>query len=179
MASAFGHAVMGTTLGSFQTRARRTPVFLAVMAAVSILPDIDVIGFRLGVPYASAFGHRGFTHSLLFAICVAGALRLGTKCSWATALLLFLSTASHGILDAFTDGGLGVGFFIPFSERRYFFPFRPIRVSPISFSSFFTGRASAILLSELTWIGGACALLLLGKGAATLVRSRFTRRAEL
>ena len=39
-------------------------------------------------------------------------------------LYLFLSTASHGVLDALTDGGLGVAFFSPFDQTRYFFPFR-------------------------------------------------------
>lgn len=31
-----------------------------------------------------------------------------------------------------TDGGLGVAFFSPFDNKRYFLPWRPIRVSPIS-----------------------------------------------
>jgi hypothetical protein len=31
-------------------------------------------------------------------------------------------TASHGMLDAMTDGGLGVAFFAPFDNARYFFP---------------------------------------------------------
>ncbi len=30
----------------------------------SILPDLDVIGFELGVSYWSGYGHRGFTHSI-------------------------------------------------------------------------------------------------------------------
>ena len=32
------------------------------------LPDADVIGFRFGISYADAFGHRGFSHSLAFAL---------------------------------------------------------------------------------------------------------------
>jgi hypothetical protein len=39
----------------------------------------------------------------------------------------FVVTASHGALDAMTDGGLGIAFFAPFDNTRYFFPFRPIK----------------------------------------------------
>ena len=44
---------------------------LACGAIASMIPDLDVIGMRLGVAYSSDFGHRGFTHSLLFAALVA------------------------------------------------------------------------------------------------------------
>src|SRR3954466_11316239 len=49
---------------------------LACGAIASMLPDLDVVGMRLGVAYASDFGHRGFTHSLLFAAVLA----LGGAC---------------------------------------------------------------------------------------------------
>lgn len=65
---------------------------------------------------------------------------------------LFLVTASHGLLDALTDGGLGVAFFAPFDNHRYFLPWRPIRVSPIAMGRFFSGRGLAVLQSELLWI---------------------------
>ena len=29
--------------------------------ALSILPDLDVLAFRFGIPYAAPFGHRGAT----------------------------------------------------------------------------------------------------------------------
>src|SRR5207244_12820580 len=67
-------------------------------------------------------------------------------------LCLFLSSLSHPLLDALTNGGLGVGFFAPFSNRRYFFPYRPIKVSPIGISSFFSYRGFEVLLSELRWV---------------------------
>ena len=66
-------------------------------------------------------------------------------------LYLFLATISHGLLDAMTGGGLGVAFFAPFVNTRYFFPFRPIRVSPIG-SSFFSARGFTVLESEIIWI---------------------------
>jgi inner membrane protein len=86
-------------------------------------------------------------------------------------LYLFLCTASHGLLDAFTDGGLGVAFFAPFDESRYFFPWRPIEVSPIGLRSFLSGRAFAVLRSELLWVI-APTLLLYIAGRFTAARER-------
>ena len=67
--------------------------------------------------------------------------------------LLAVAAGSHGFLDAFTDGGLGIGFFIPFSSARYFFPWRPLATSPLSVSAFLGGPALRILGNELLWIG--------------------------
>jgi inner membrane protein len=67
-------------------------------------------------------------------------------------MYLFLATASHGMLDAMTDGGLGVALFSPFDNSRYFFPWRPIHVSPISVGRFFSVRGYTILQNEFFWI---------------------------
>jgi hypothetical protein len=68
------------------------------------------------------------------------------------ALLLFLAVACHIVLDAATSGGQGVAAFWPLSAERYFLPWRPIRVSPISLHAFFSARGVAVLLSELRWV---------------------------
>jgi inner membrane protein len=60
-------------------------------------------------------------------------------------------TASHGLLDAFTNGGRGIAFLAPFSSQRFFFPWRPIQVSPIGVG-FFSSRGLTVLQSELRWI---------------------------
>ncbi len=147
----------------------------------SILPDIDIVGFRYGVRYGDVLGHRGLTHGLPFAAILAGVLavlvpraaeRSGLFSIW---LFLFFATASHGILDAFTNGGLGVGFFAPFSNRRYFFPLRPIQVSPIDASRFFSAEGWAVLRSELRWVWAPSVLF--GAGAI-LVRSVTTTRTQ-
>jgi inner membrane protein len=70
-----------------------------------------------------------------------------------SALYFSLVTMSHGFLDAFTDGGLGIAFFAPFDSTRYFFPWRPLTVSPIGFTQFFSEWGMDVLLSELLWIG--------------------------
>ena len=63
----------------------------------------------------------------------------------------FVVTASHGALDAMTNGGLGIAFFAPFDNTRYFFPFRPVKVSPIGLS-FFSARGLDVIWSELLWL---------------------------
>jgi inner membrane protein len=118
----------------------------------SMLPDADVIGFALGVPYASTFGHRGFTHSICFALIVSLILLLITRPQRRLSALafLFLCTISHALFDAMTNGGLGIAFFSPFSNHRYFFPWRPIRVSPIGRASLH--RMLPVFVSELKWV---------------------------
>ena len=159
MASAFTHAVVGLSIGScFYRRGVSKAVWVAGMVCAA-LPDLDSIGFRFGVPYESFWGHRGFTHSLVFSALLAAAVtiflyRHGRSGLTRVSLFayLFLASASHGVLDAMTSGGMGVAFFSPFDNSRYFLPFRPIRVSPISVARFFTPRGIAVLRSELLWV---------------------------
>ena len=147
-----------------------------------MLPDIDVLGFRFGIAYTDLFGHRGFTHSLLFA-ALLGLLgtflvfprKTATARRWLVWLYLFIATASHGLLDALTDGGHGVAFFAPFDNSRYFFPFTPIEVSPIGVSRFFSARGAEVLLNEMVWIWIPSAVLLLT--AAVFRRLRPSRSA--
>ena len=126
----------------------------------SILPDADVAAFALGIPYEHPLGHRGFTHSILFALFYAALCAFVLR---VPPLFIFLCTLSHTLLDALTDGGLGVAFFAPFSNERYFFPWTPIRVSPIG-TRFFSARGLETLLSEVVWVWAPCvAVGLLGK----------------
>ena len=135
-------------------------------AVCGVLPDIDVIGFSFGIRYDDMFGHRGFTHSLFFAAAVSGAVtwhllrqpeytlhRPGSDSRQRAAVFLwFLAvTMSHGLLDALTNGGRGIAFWAPFSNHRYFFPWRPIEVSPIGVG-FFSARGLRVLASEARWI---------------------------
>jgi inner membrane protein len=58
----------------------------------------------------------------------------------------------HGLLDAMTNGGKGVAFFSPFDMTRCFLPWRPILVSPIGVTRFFSPRGLAVLQGEFFWI---------------------------
>lgn len=110
-------------------------VWTALLVLLAILPDADVIGFSLGIPYPAPFGHRGAIHSLAFAalggVILAGVAALVHRPAWRVGVVASLVLASHGLLDTLTDGGLGVALLWPFSETRYFSPWRPIPVAPI------------------------------------------------
>jgi inner membrane protein len=165
MASAFSHAFAAVALGKAATGNRMSWRFWTLLAASAVLPDADVIGFAFGIRYEDMLGHRGLTHSLIFALvwalvvvwCEFKQVQRFSRKWWGIFTLFFVVTASHGVLDAFTDGGLGVAFFAPFSSVRYFFPWHPIEVSPISVREFFTQWGGAVLRSELKyiWLPGA------------------------
>ena len=71
--------------------------------------------------------------------------------------------ATHGLLDAMTTGGLGVALLAPFNDTRYFFPWRPIAVSPIGVRPFFSARGVLVLANEAKWVGlPALGIALLG-----------------
>lgn len=159
MASPFSHAVAALSIGTCFYRTQIPKRVWVVGAVCSALPDLDVIGFRFGIHYGDFWGHRGFTHSLVFAALLASVVALVMTRRGLTGIgrfalfgYLFLATASHGVLDAITNGGLGVAFFSPFDNTRYFLPWRPVRVSPIAVTRFFTLRGVAILENEFPWI---------------------------
>ncbi|MEK6375196.1 MAG: metal-dependent hydrolase [Acidobacteriota bacterium] len=122
------------------------PRHLLAGTLLTVLPDIDVLAFRFGIPYGSTFGHRGFTHSILFAAIAAAIATVALRSNRRTFALLFVCAVSHGVLDTMTDGGRGIAFFSPFSNHRYFLPWRPIRVSPIG------GIDFGVLWSEVRWV---------------------------
>ena len=161
MASVFGHVMLAYAMGKSLRTPFRTARFWWVTMACCLLPDVDVLGLALGIPYEHILGHRGFTHSIVFAMLVGvvvprwaiPTLALGTRPYWVFAVYFFLVTLSHGFLDALTNGGLGIAFFAPFDSTRYFFPLRPIAVSPIGLSAFLSQEGMGVLLSELVWIG--------------------------
>lgn len=161
MASVFGHGFVAYTVAKvIDSKSNRLLLFLAIGSA--ILPDIDVIAFKLGIAYAHPFGHRGFTHSILFAILwsLLLAFSLGKSRKLIFTIVLFLASISHGLLDAMTTGGKGVGFFIPLDNSRYFFSFRPIKVSPIGVKEFFSEWGITVILSEFQYIIVPCFIIL-------------------
>lgn len=125
-------------------------------ALAAILPDGDVIGFRLGIPYGADLGHRGASHSLLFAmlfgaIAASFAPQLGAS-RWKAFLFVGLAAASHGLTDMLTSGGRGVALWWPLTSERLFWPVRPVEVSPIGIRGLADGSLVNVLESEFLWL---------------------------
>ena len=161
MASVFSHPAPALALAVAFGSRRISPRLAVAAVAASLLPDLDVVGFKLGITYGEALGHRGLSHSLLLALGVgllgalaAPLLRSGRGTAF---VVLCVCVLSHILLDAMTTGGLGVAFFWPYTETRYFLPWRPIEVSPFSPRIFFSERGLAVILSELRWVWAPCA----------------------
>ncbi|TVZ56128.1 inner membrane protein [Lutibacter sp. Hel_I_33_5] len=171
MASVFGHAVAAIAIGSSFPKIKQSGKFWLICIICALLPDLDVIGFNFGISYSSFWGHRGFSHSIFFA--VFNGLLVATifyyslfKSDKKKFLLLsfcfFLCTISHSLLDALTTGGRGVALLSPFDNTRYFFPWKVIKVSPIGISKFFSEWGLKVLISELKWIGVPSLVYILG-----------------
>jgi inner membrane protein len=168
VASAFGHAFLAYASGNVLEKKFRSAKFWLLGIMCSVLPDFDVIAFNFGIPYEHMFGHRGITHSIVFGFLLAFVVLKGFYRKekfkgnewWILFAYFSFCTISHGMLDAMTMGGRGVAFFAPFSDERYFFPWRMIKVSPMSISRFFSPRAWKILANEAIWIGIPCVVLL-------------------
>jgi len=159
MPTVISHSLVAVVFGKIFSKS--TGVKFWVLSIISaILPDIDVIMVSFGIPYQHILGHRGVSHSVLFAsviallIVIAGfrEIKHFSKLWWSFVAYFFCIGLSHGVLDAMTSGGLGVGFFMPFDLTRYFFPVRPIRATPFSIIRFFGTEGQRILVSELFWI---------------------------
>lgn len=161
MPTAITHALVGGALAHAAPAGPSRWRVVAALMAVSVIPDLDVVAFKLGIPYAHMFGHRGFSHSLVFALLLSlmtclvlfrGVARFSSIKWWGFFSITFAAVSSHGLLDAATDAGLGVGLFIPFSQERIFYEYRPIRTASVNPLAFFSSRSLAILWSEAVWV---------------------------
>jgi inner membrane protein len=180
MPTVFTHPAVPLALALGLGRNLVSTRLLLAGVVVATLPDLDVLGFRFGIAYASEWGHRGFTHSLCFAFVIAvlaaGLARALDSTAKRTFWFLLIAGASHGILDAFTNGGLGIAFFWPFSEQRYFAPVHPIEVAPISLTRIFSSQGLSVFGSEVLWVWLPCAGLAL---LALAYRRRYALPADL
>lgn len=170
MASLFSHLAIGATTTKAATtiaEIRSSVKLLLLVMFASAMPDLDIMAFDFGIPYTHWLGHRGLTHSVAFAagwsvLMLVFFFRHEIRSlghSVAYFLLFFITTASHGLVDAMTNGGRGIGFFIPFSDERYFLPFRPIQVSPLGVENFFSEWGRRVIISEMIWVILPCVVL--------------------
>ena len=156
------HAAVAAAGGYLFRVPPKTRVRLYLLAMVcAMLPDLDVIGYRwLWIPSGHLFGHRGFFHSPFFAAAAALLVvsvffrewQAFTRPWFRAVAFFFLMTASHGLLDAMTNGGRGVALLWPLSNERFFLPWTPVEVSPLGLGRFLSARGFAVLKSEALWI---------------------------
>ena len=128
-------------------------------AACAVLPDADFLLYVLHIDaYGGTYGHRGFTHSIGFALLVGalGALlarRHPLRSRWLTATFLALCTASHPLLDGVIDRGICNAWLWPLDGARHCLPWRPVPMQGVPL--FGPDR----LQQELLWIGVPLLLL--------------------
>lgn len=135
-----GFAVARAHEGRFNWKAA------VAFATFSLVPDLDVIAFKFGIPYAAPFGHRGATHSIAFALLMGLAAYALTRSKKTTLALAFV-VLTHPLLDMLTDGGLGVALFWPITAERYFFPWTPLPVAPLG-TGMLSVRGLRVILIE-------------------------------
>lgn len=129
---------------------------LAVGIVVSILPDLDMLAFHYGLPYAHEFGHRGASHSLAFcamlALTAMAFSRFLNSAPLITFCFVFAAAVSHVLLDMITNGGLGVALYWPLSHERLLFPVQVIEAAPLRLERFLGEPGLGVLKSEFFWV---------------------------
>jgi inner membrane protein len=151
--------------------------FWPLSIVCSTIADADVLAFSFGIPYQHFFGHRGFFHSPFFGLLMSlffvsiffRDIEIFSK-QWFFYLIFFSSlSASHGLLDALTNGGLGIALLSPFDHVRYFFPWRPITVSPINVVAFFSKWGLTVMKSEFLWVWLPSSLMVIISAAIRVI----------
>lgn len=121
-------------------------------AACAVLPDADFALYLLRIDtYSGTYGHRGFSHSIGFALLVGllGALLApahGRRRAFVGAFLA-LCTLSHPLIDGLFDRGICNAWLWPLDGARHCLPWRPIPMQGVPL--FGMGRFG----QELVWIG--------------------------
>ncbi len=160
MPTVMTHAVVAAVAGKVFAKEKMPPHFWILAILCATIPDSDVIGFSFGVKYSAFLGHRGFFHSIFFAFLLSAFIgcmffkKYGffSKPWNKIVLFYFFLGASHGILDAFTNGGLGIALLAPFDNTRFFSPWAPITVSPLNLKAVFSERGMSVMVSEVVYI---------------------------
>ena len=122
-----GHVAVGLAAARLERRpeAMSLNAWRVGLVALSGLPDLDVVAFALGIPYAAPWGHRGAAHSL----AIAG--MCGLACGLAARIY----------------GAGAIALLWPWSHHRFFAPWRPIPVAPIG-AALFSARGLEVMAVE-------------------------------
>ncbi len=149
MATLLTHPIIPIAIGISCGRNLIPLPLILVGVVLSVLPDLDVIMLSLGVPWGSVYAHRGFTHSIMFALALSVLMSFTMPYNRPkTFFFCFIVVLSHSVLDALTWGGQGVALYWPFDVQRVKFESRPIPASPMSVVGFMRW-GEFVLRSEL------------------------------
>jgi inner membrane protein len=167
MSSFLTHAIVASTAGlQGGLSVSRSRVVLCSMA-LAILPDIDAFFRFVGLSQVGWWGHRGLTHSLPFS-AMTGLLVLLTffkkvprfsRSWWILWGLLFLAGASHGLIDALTDGGQGIALLAPFDSTRYTFIWQPLPLPAVGLEHVASSATLVWNEARLVWLPVGVVLL--------------------
>jgi inner membrane protein len=89
MPTIFAHALIPCSMKLGAGKKLSTRLWLAGVFAC-VCPDFDVIAFRFGIAYADDFGHRGASHSIVFAILLGIAALMFAKPLHASKRMAFI-----------------------------------------------------------------------------------------
>ncbi|HEX4560193.1 MAG TPA: metal-dependent hydrolase [Gemmatimonadales bacterium] len=166
MPSSLGHALAGAAIASPLARNPVPKRFWVAAILCAAAPDLDVLWHGY-VTWGSWAAHRGFTHSLTFAVLL-GTLTAAlafreprfAAVRWRYAVALVLATASHGFLDGMAVYGTPVMYFWPFSTHRYLLPWHLFGYEHFPRPMSIGHRVLRVVANEVLWIGIPSALLL-------------------
>jgi inner membrane protein len=138
--ASFGHVAVGLLAGRLHgggSKSAEKPCSWATFAAfgaLALLPDADVLFVVCGTSDFGALGHRGISHSFATALAIGLAVALASRrLGWPlvrTAVAATLAVGSHGVLDAFAQGGRGLPLLWPMTHARFHAPWRIIPDAP-------------------------------------------------
>ncbi len=176
MATAYTHAIVGIGIAQTYSPPRHRWAYWLLAGILATFPDIDVLSTAA---YGAILGHRGITHTLIFALWLGFFTATLTfkplKANlWALTAVYFLATASHGVLDALTRGGEAIPFFWPASEQRYG-NWGPIPVADIALE-LPDPRRSRSIRSELLWVWLPTLVFIVGVAVYRHVRRNWSLR---
>lgn len=179
MASFIGHSILGYGIGKLGSVNNSSKTILLCIVCV-LIPDIDALGFFMHLRYSSVFGHRGLTHSILFAGLFPLAIlflfyrnnSLNKKQKFRLYLLFFIATVSHCAVDGLTSGGKGIAYFFPFYNKRIFLPYHPIGGENAGQVKSVSEWLWQIVRYEMLWLGMPSLLMVIARSMLNSIKPR-------
>jgi len=180
--ASIGHVVVGLAAARLSRYGQATiwsPFSAAVVwSGLSLLPDADVLGFRLAstmkIPGAIAAQRTRWCSRSRSPARFSSSRKAARFPPLRTALIALAVVSSHALLDTLTDGGLGCALLWPFSDERFFAPWAPLPVAPIG-RAFLSAEGLRVALVELVALSPLIAFLLwhlVARNAAKKKRER-------